>query len=458
MAKVFKILKEHPLTDNPTSINIPLQTNTHSDIIEERQIDSVHQIGSKNDFNFVTESKSLISSPLSIQINGDYTSPSLYSNSVTTLDFHSSDFLNKWFKRKHRFRGSKRHNGAYKKYFRAHIRHLKSIDRKLFKKIPMKHLSTNISMNENKRKPLVYSDNEKLLPELQNVRENFKNAVWNNSKEPGDVFEQKAPFRKEKEFISNGRYTKTSKRGSIRAHRNIKALNSLISFPNDLIKISLKGREPKGIQNFINIASDADNDTYIEAPIKPRQFKSPEIIYAGSDFLPEHINKRFSVVDIDSHQIRNIEDVPKEVNTLSNRLFNYFQSHYIIASSILTICFMVIVILGIIAFLIGRNQANVGKNSQQMSPEGIKKFDLPARPDYSFGISKTNTTSKNILKPFSKQNKEKENAKRIADLCLVLAVVRVWVKLTVQISFDLPNLIIMKETMHLERLKTKKIP
>ncbi|GFS52660.1 uncharacterized protein TNCV_45421 [Trichonephila clavipes] len=401
MAEVFKILKEHSLTDNPTSINIPLQTNTHPDIIEERQIDSVHQIGSKNDFNFVTESNSLILSPLSIHMNSDYTSPSLYSNSATSLDF-----LNKWFKRKHRFRGSNRHNGAHKKSFRAHIRHLKSIDRKLLKQIPMKHLSTNVSVSDNKRKHLVYSDNEKLLPELQNVRENFKNAMWNNSKEPGDVFEQITPFKKEKEFSLNGRYTKTSKRGSIRTNRNIKALNSLISSPNDLIKFSLKGREPKGIQNSTNIASDADNDTYMETPIKPRQFKSPEIIYAGSDFLPERINKRFSVVDIDSHQIRNI-DVPKEVNTLSNRLFYYFQSHYMIASSILTIFFMIIVILGIMAFFIGRNQANLWKNSKQMSPEGIKKFDLPARPDYSFGISKTNTTAKNILNPFSKYNKEK---------------------------------------------------
>ncbi|GFR24563.1 uncharacterized protein TNCT_682271 [Trichonephila clavata] len=406
MAKVFKILKEHSLTDNPERINIPLQTIPHSDIMEERQIDSVHQIGSKNDFNFVTESKSLISSPLPIHMDSDYTSPSLHSNSATSLDFHSSDFLNKWFKRKHRFRGSKRHNGAYKKSFRAHIRHLKSVDRKLLKKLPMKHLSTNVSVKENKRKPLVYSDNEKLLPELQNVRENFKNAIWNNSKEPGNMFGEISPFKKEKEF-SSGRYTKASKRGSNRANRNIKALNSLFSSSNGINKFSLKGREPKVIQNLIDITSDADNDTYIEVPIKPRPFKNTEISYAGSDFLLDHINKRFSVVDIDSHQIRNIEDEPNEVNTMSNRLFNYFQSHYIIASSILTICFMIIVILGIIAFYIGRNQTNLWKNSKQMSPEGIKKFDLPARPDYSFDTSKAKTNYKNILKSFSKKNKEK---------------------------------------------------
>ncbi|KAG8181976.1 hypothetical protein JTE90_014355 [Oedothorax gibbosus] len=84
----------------------------------------------------------------------------------------------------------------------------------------------------------------------------------------------------------------------------------------------------------------------------------------------------------------NFNEPSKDINlnskSFSRQFINYMQSNYLVVISFLTMCFLILSVLVVIVFLFAKSRAEFLGNKIKAfnaSPNMVRKFDLPARPE-----------------------------------------------------------------------------
>ncbi|GBM78395.1 hypothetical protein AVEN_79112-1 [Araneus ventricosus] len=411
MAKVFKILQEHPLAESPSSTQFshyPPTTET-----EKRSIESssrIQNISSATEYDrmfIVPFEKNGKKKARSVDLKYKATdarkiSPLLGINSnfmrrEFSTHLYTEDFQNKWFNTKYKVRRFNNHNGGHKKIWRQFVGH--SYDPENYSDWTpksIKHEKKRKSRKLDAKSPTLVG-NKEIFSAFDNIRENFKRTYTsgNSSQKRNDTANKRRYFGKYPGYKIELQTFKSDERD--------KFLNYFISSTENSPKFSdTKYVTRKKISKYSR--STTASNFHLRTIIKAQQFAQLKKGYLPKSFdststetiynSTEHKSKRNDVEDMNLHQIESINH-SMEDQSFINQLLNYAQSHFNIVVSIFVLSITTIIILGTIAFFIGRKQARSGKNTTISSPSGIQSFDLPARPDFNF----------NDIKPKAKTSK-----------------------------------------------------
>ncbi|KAF8787582.1 hypothetical protein HNY73_009163 [Argiope bruennichi] len=426
MAKVFKILQEHPLIENLPSTSTEFSSFTPSTGIEKRNIDSSSQSQSLS--STTTKHPKMFFIPL--ERNGKkkarsvdmkykktnmknispLTEINLVNGEFSTKSYAES-FQNKWFHKRFKFRRFNNHNGGNNRIWRQSLGHSydpeNNPERIPFSK-PIKHEKKRKS-HKLPIKNINFDGNKEIFSAFDNIRENFKIAYTsgNNSQKHYDISNEKKNI---------GKYPRYSI--ELQAFKSDKAdnfFNYFISSTENSAKVyDVKEEIHKKISKHI---SSTTAPFYFNKIIKTQKFeKSPKdhirinshsTSTETNDLSTEGKSKRNYIEGIDFQQVENINH-SMEGDSFSNELLNYIQSHFILVVSILVISITLIIVLGIVTLCIGRKHDGNKKSARKFSPAGIQSFDLPARPDFDYDDIKPKAGP---LKSSNETTREKDDGK-----------------------------------------------